>query len=129
MDPDEEAQIQQMLMSLLTNREPEPVQESSELERGRAAKAAEMMSSSFWGGEPMYQTPASTYGYTDEGVRQGYLDRLANDAEHRAQGTHPEDLLYRDAWQQGIDEDDRHPDRAFPAGTPPYYRLPQRAGR
>lgn len=128
MDPDEEAAIQQMLLSMLTNRQPEPVQETSPLQAARGAKAAEMMGSEFWGDQPMYYTPAAAFDYTDEGVHQGYLDRMANDAERQAEGRH-RDIFYDEAWQEGIDEDDRHPDRAFPPGTPPYYRLPQRATR
>jgi hypothetical protein len=117
---DDEALIQQMLLSMLTNRQAEPVAESSPLQQGRAAKAAEMMGSSFWQGEPMYRNPAATYDFTDEGVEKSYLMRLANDAEHRAQ-RRPEDLLYRDAWQEGKQEDDRHPDWALPEGTPPWW--------
>lgn len=109
-----------MLLSMLTHRQPEPVAEPTELERGRAAKAAEMMGSSYWGGAPMYYEPASSYDYTDELTREMYLERLAHDAEHRA-ARKPEDLLFRDAWDEGKAEEDSHMDWALRPGIPPWW--------
>jgi hypothetical protein len=120
-DPAEEAQIQQMLLSLLTNRQPEPVQEQTPLQQGRAAKAAEMMKDPFWQGAPMYYEPAAAFNFTDENVRRSYLERLANDAEHRSHAPRPEDVLYRQAWEEGLQEDDVHPDWAFRPGTPAWF--------
>lgn len=123
---DEEAAIQQMLLSLLTNRQPEPVQEQTPLDAARGAKAVEMMQSPYWQGSPMYYEPAAAYNYTDQGVHELYLDRLVNDAERQATGIE-RDPAYEDAWEQGMTEDVTHPDWALREGTPPYYRMPQYA--
>lgn len=119
-DPAEEEAVQRMLLSMLTQRQPEPVAEQSELERGRAQKAASLMGDPFWEGRPMYYEPAAAYDFTDEAVHDRYMERLSNDAQHRAKAR-PEDLFYREAWEEGKIEDDRHPDWAFREGTAPWW--------
>ena len=120
---EDEALIQQMLLSLLTHRDSEPVREQTELERGRAAKAAEMMGSEYWQGAPMYYEPASTYNYTDQRQRDMYLERLRKDAVHnrfeRNDVEKLEDQIYRDVWDQMRWEKMGFPDWAMRPGTPP----------
>lgn len=130
MDPAEEAAIQQMLMSMLTNRQAEPVQETSPLQAARGKKAADMMSSSFWGGEPMYYTPASAFDFTDENVHRAQLQRLARDAQHAAEQRDPyqklQDQIYREEWEKQKYEERGHPDWALPPNTPPWWPTPTR---
>jgi len=117
---DEEAEIQAMLLSLLTNRADEPVHESSPLDQARAAVTEDQMSRR---GEPMYYTPASSYNFTDENVHGEYLNRLARDAEYRGVRKNPwgREPEFREAWHEGVLEEDRHPDWAFPTDTPPWW--------
>src|SRR3954462_7832690 len=105
-DPAEDARIQPMLLSMPTQRPDEPAPEQSPLDQARAGVAADMMSSSYWNGEPMYYEPAASLNYTDEAVRNVYLERLAHDAEHRAaERPRARDEIFRDAWEQGKRED------------------------
>lgn len=122
---DEEAFVRQMLLSMLTHREPEPVHEQTELERARAAKAAEMMGSDYWQGAPMYYEPASAYNYTDQRVRDMYLERLEQDFAHRAHERSAaqklDDAAYEEVWDQMKYEKMGHPDWGLRPDTPPFW--------
>lgn len=118
-DPDE-AEDERLLLSMLTQRPDEPVAETTELQRGRAAKAAAMMGSPYWNGQPMYFEPAASFDFTDQLDRDMYLERLAHDAEHRA-AKRPDDMFFREAWEEGKQEEDSHMDWALRPGTPPWW--------
>lgn len=126
---EDEALIQQMLLSMLTHRQEEPAQDTTELERARAGKAAEMMGSEYWGGEPMYYEPASTYNYTDQINRNAYLERLQQDYAHRAHersaAERLDDRAYEEVWDKMRYEKMGFPDWAFRPGTPPHWFDPR----